>query len=70
MHELQGSEGCVSAPATPRYEVQTRSGLEWGWYCGSEDLSKAFADARAARRIGYRVRVWDSRALKSIPIPR
>lgn len=60
----------MSEPAAPRYEVQTRSGLTWGWYCGSNELSAAFSEARKARRIGYAVRVWDSRALKSIPIPR
>jgi hypothetical protein len=59
-----------NGPANPRYEVQTRSGLSWGWYCGNDDLSVAFRKAREAKRTGYTVRVWDSRALKVIPIPR
>ena len=57
-------------PAAPRYEVQTRSGLDWGWHCGSDDLSVAFNKAREAKRTGYAVRVWDTRALRVVQVPR
>lgn len=60
----------VTQPVMTRYEVQTRSGLSWGWYSGGVDLSIAFASARAARRTGYSVRVLDTRSGATIQIPR
>lgn len=42
-----------------RYEIQTASGLTWGCYSAKSTLPEARLEARAARRIGYRVRVVD-----------
>ncbi len=49
-----------TTPAPVRYQVQTRSGLEWGWYAGSHDIDVARRYAREARSSGHRVRILDT----------